>query len=1269
SWRAVRWRDRRALVTPDGAYALRARPALVHGPRTGPAVAPDRPAEPARLGTTQLATALVPAVASIGLAVALRQPLLALLALVGPLAVLGPALAEARRRRAAKRAAPPGPGASADVEAVRGTAPVDPLHPRPADVLLWATVARLAPAVADPAAGSSGALSAHAGSSGAAPGRTAAGTVPGRPVGSAGGGALIAARGVTTPSRVRLPDGCVAVVGPRRAALAAARAVLAEVLAAGAMLTVRHAPQEPHAWSWCRWLPQARAVRTLDALAAEDPPDLVVVDGPVLAGELSRAWERCAAGGTDVLLVLTDRAHVPAWCRTLVDVSGAVTVVAGPDGAPTPREHVGVSARWALGLARRLAAAEHLGRLGDGAGDGAGEPGPGDPTARSLPSAVALAPLLGAPRASHRLPTWVAERWQDAHERDGHGLRTVLGLGPGGAPVAVDLVRDGPHVLVAGTTGAGKSELLQTLVTGLALGRPPAELSFALVDFKGGASFGACGRLPHVVGQVTDLDPGLAGRALAGLRAELHRRERLLATAGVASIDDLPRGRLARLVVVVDEFRALADDLPDVVPGLLRVAAQGRSLGVHLVLATQRPAGAVSADVRANVTLRLALRVVDVADSRDVLDAPHAAHVPASIPGRLVLRRGAEPPVAVQCARAGGPLVPPEARARIADPWGTERGPGGPAPGPAADHLPLLVAAAREVAARSGLSPHPAPWLPALPARVEPDDLGPGGGRGAIEETEDAGGEVRRDDPALPLALGDLPALQRRTVVRWDPRDGHLAVQGRARSGRTTALRTVGRAALERGWTVHAIGSGLAGLAAHPGTGTVVDRSDPRRVVRLLRLLAGHDDGQPRPAGLDRTTGRTLLLVDDVEAVRGVLAGVAGGAGADALADVLADSPVAVAVSASGPTVGGLASLVGVRAVLASRDRHDDVSLGVPAVLAGQGGLPGRAVWLGPGDPLVCQVAVPPEDSRGWAERPATTRRGAFRLHPLPDDVAAAELDVARRATAGVDRGPAGAAAGPDRTGASADGDDADAAPGRGPTDVPVGRGGDDGRTLWMDVGRGALVVGPPGSGRTSTLALLARHVAATGSLRAIVTRDDALVGTAVPGPGRIARTTGRSGGGQVDDDGKRTGNGDGTIVVRRYAPADVARLLDTLGAGRAGAVSLGRATAPDVVVVDDLDVLTQLCVLEADRLAALCRDGLVLLASATTGAAASALRGPLAELRGVRCGIVLAPRERGSAEVFGHGLEWLSEPGRPRPGRGVLVQGARLTPLQVARP
>ena len=121
---------------------------------------------------------------------------------------------------------------------------------------------------------------------------------------------------------------------------------------------------------------------------------------------------------------------------------------------------------------------------------------------------------------------------------------------------------------------------------------------------------------------------------------------------------------------------------------------------------------------------------------------------------------------------------------------------------------------------------------------------------------------------------------------------------------------------------VHAVGSGFDDLTGHPGTGTVVDRGDPRRVVRLLRLLAGHDDGQSRPAGLESGGARVLLVVDDVEAVRSAVAGIAGGTGADVLADVLSGPDVAVAVSGSGPTVAGMSSLVGVRAVLSSRDRH-----------------------------------------------------------------------------------------------------------------------------------------------------------------------------------------------------------------------------------------------------------------------------------------------------------------------------------------------------------
>ncbi|WP_268892910.1 FtsK/SpoIIIE domain-containing protein, partial [Puerhibacterium puerhi] len=325
---------------------------------------------------------------------------------------------------------------------------------------------------------------------------------------------------------------------------------------------------------------------------------------------------------------------------------------------------------------RRLAALRALGRpvaaLRDPAAHGPvrGEGG-ADPADPRLPAVVPLAPLLD-------LSTGPGARAAAGWAAPG-SWAVPLGVDAAGRTVRFDLVADGPHLLVAGTTGSGKSELLQSLVLGLALGRSPRDLALVLVDFKGGASFGACGGLPHVVGQVTDLDAGLAVRALAGLRAELRRRERVLARHAAADVADLPAGTLPRLVVVLDEFRALADDAPELLPGLLRVAAQGRSLGVHLVLATQRPAGAVSADVRANVSARLALRVVDAADSLDVLDVPTAARIPVSAPGRAVLRVGAGAPVVLQCARASA-AAGDRPRVRRAPAWGSAGTAGAPRP-------------------------------------------------------------------------------------------------------------------------------------------------------------------------------------------------------------------------------------------------------------------------------------------------------------------------------------------------------------------------------------------------------------------------------------------------------------------------------------------------------------------------------------------------------------------------------------------------------------
>src|SRR3712207_2228023 len=143
---------------------------------------------------------------------------------------------------------------------------------------------------------------------------------------------------------------------------------------------------------------------------------------------------------------------------------------------------------------------------------------------------------------------------------------------------------------------------------------------------------------------------------MRSLIAELTRREALLAAHGVPDLATLPEAvELARLVIVVDEFAGLAEELPALLSGLVGIAQRGRSLGVHLVLATQRPGGVVSPEIRANCTLRICLRTTDEADSRDVLGTTQAAHLPVDVSGRAFLRAGTGSPTALQAARVAAP--------------------------------------------------------------------------------------------------------------------------------------------------------------------------------------------------------------------------------------------------------------------------------------------------------------------------------------------------------------------------------------------------------------------------------------------------------------------------------------------------------------------------------------------------------------------------------------------------------------------------------------
>ncbi len=393
---------------------------------------------------------------------------------------------------------------------------------------------------------------------------------------------------------------------------------------------------------------------------------------------------------------------------------------------------------------------------GDGESRVASHPDPAlcvglEPERVSLAQAVEVATRLalgadGRATAGGRLPDSV--EWSALH----HGATGILGatflVGPGG-PLALDLVAQGPHAVVAGTTGSGKSELLVSWLLAMAAAHGPHEVTYLLVDFKGGASFGPVARLPHVVGLVTDLDERTAHRALVSLRAEVLLRERTLAAAGARSIDELAEHqRMPRLLIVVDEFAALVSGFDELHGLFADLAARGRSLGVHLVLSTQRPAGVVRDSVLANVPLRVSLRVHNRADSVALLGTDAAALLPADPAGRAVVVLPGDEQVVVQVALADG-----RDAAGVAARW-------------------------------SSSSPPRRPWCDDLPESLPIGTL-------PIETlpVETLAIDRLASTEGRPFGLLDLPAEQRQATASWNPAtDGNLLVLGMAGSGKTAAL-------------------------------------------------------------------------------------------------------------------------------------------------------------------------------------------------------------------------------------------------------------------------------------------------------------------------------------------------------------------------------------------------------------------------------------------------------------------------------------------------
>ena len=237
----------------------------------------------------------------------------------------------------------------------------------------------------------------------------------------------------------------------------------------------------------------------------------------------------------------------------------------------------------------------------------------------------------------------VLQRW--SAQRYASNIRCYLGVSSGGS-LNIGLSEHGPHWLLGGTTGAGKSQLLRSLVLSAALRYPPERLGLILVDFKGSAGLGPLAQLPHALSVLSNFDVSAVERALEFLRADIHRREVDLQALGVNSYRDYLAScqatgttpRYPELLIVVDEFRMLIDSMPDAMAELMRIATIGRSLGLHLVLATQHPQGAISQDIRANIATSICLRVASAQDSYNLLEHESAAYISAAHPGAGYVR-------------------------------------------------------------------------------------------------------------------------------------------------------------------------------------------------------------------------------------------------------------------------------------------------------------------------------------------------------------------------------------------------------------------------------------------------------------------------------------------------------------------------------------------------------------------------------------------------------------------------------------------------------
>lgn len=685
----------------------------------------------------------------------------------------------------------------------------------------------------------------------------------------------------------------VTVSGEPEAAQAAARGLVAQLVTLHSpddlMVAVVAARNAQERWDWTKWLPHTQVAGQVDGAGTKrlfgddlaeleqlvrsrldgrprfsrdnqpvlDQPHMVVVlDGGMVPPDSLLAAPEGLQGVT-IIEVVPGELDEPRGGLSVVVRPGRLRLESGGgyayEGLPD-----GISLPAAEALARQLAPL----RMGGGDDD--------EPLLANLDFTDLL--NLGDADSVDVARTW---RPRSVAER----LRVPIGVGEDGQPVMLDLKEAaqegmGPHGLCVGATGSGKSELLRTLVLGLAVTHSSETLNFVLADFKGGATFAGMSQMPHVAAVITNLsdDLTLVDRMGDAIRGELQRRQELLRSAGnYANIHDYEKARaagaplepLASLVLVIDEFSELLTAKPDFIDMFIQIGRIGRSLGVHLLLASQRLEEGKLRGLDTYLSYRIGLRTFSAAESRTAIGVPDAYHLP-SVPGSGYLKFGTDEMTRFKAAyvsgsyRTGGPRLeagqlPVERRPAVftASTVPVVYAAPDPAyPTRREEEDEALADTVLDVIVRrlegQGVPAHQV-WLPPLDQAPSLDQLLPGLARTAdrgLTATE----YTRPGGLTVPLGLIDKPFEQRREVLYRDfsGAAGHMMVVGGPQSGKSTLMRTLIASfalthtpAEAQFYVLDFGGGGMVSLADLPHVGGVASRLDPERVRRTVAEVLG----------------------------------------------------------------------------------------------------------------------------------------------------------------------------------------------------------------------------------------------------------------------------------------------------------------------------------------------------------------------------------------------------------------------------------------------